>query len=342
MTVNSIANLLTKKTSVHVDTSGESKKVLDIPLDLIEFDSEQPRQDILEEEVNDIVRTLLPEGSKINQPITTWPKNSNGKYLIKFGEKRTRASIAAGKKTIPVIIDDRYNFNDTSHKAINYAEQYVENNARGGLTALDDCVALCKLKEMLGSLKDVVKLVGAKSQGTISDKIKVAEIKNNPKYKFLLDLYNDDDNFKFKDLTNIRKILDVFAKNPDHFDVIKERIITAVSSGALNRQWVEALSSIDFDVEDVSVVKTDVLKSTEPNAPKPIATTNHIDNTGYKVRSVKKAKIMGKVSLGRKKQKCQLLLDRIDDEEGYVWVLLDGTEEPVRASLSKITLTEFL
>ena len=62
--------------------------------------------------------------------------------------------------------------------------------------------------------------------------------------------------------------------------------------------------------------------------------------SGYKVRPLKKAKIMGLVSVDRKRQKCQLLLDRIDDEEGYIWVLVDGEEEPIRVSLSKLTLTE--
>ena len=190
-TVNAIASLLNKPTAESIVDSvpekDKSKKIIDVPLELIEFDLEQPRQDISEEEIYDIVRTLRPEGSKINQPITTWPKNADGKYLLKFGEKRTRASKLAGRKTIPVIIDDRFDFNDSEHRAINYAEQYVENNARGGLTRLDDCVALSKLKEMFGNLKDVGKFVGAKSLGTISDKIKVSEIKSNPNYKFLLD-----------------------------------------------------------------------------------------------------------------------------------------------------------
>lgn len=332
--VNTIANLLKSPGNNVVSSLSDGKeRVLEVSLDLIEFDKSQPRQDINEDEVLDIVRTLQVKGSKINQPITTWPKNENGKYLIKFGEKRTRASIIAGRKTIPVIVDERYDFNDERHRAINYAEQYVENNARGGLTKLDDCVALSNLKKMFGNLKDVAEFVGAKSQGTLSDKIKVSEIKTNPNYEFLLNFFNDDD-LKFKDLTNLKKIIDTFERNPGHFEDIKKRIITSVKNKVFNRQWVEMLSVVDFDNE-----------LSEKTEIKPIVKKSDLkvenDESGYKVRPLKKAKIMGKVSIDRKKQKCQLLLERIDDEDGYIWVILEGTEDPIRVSLSKLTLTEF-
>ncbi len=334
--VSSIANLL-KKPSLNTLASqpeGVSDKVLEISLDLIEFDPGQPRQDIIEDEVYDIVRTLRPEGSKINQPITTWPINDDGKYVIKFGEKRTRASRLAGRKTIPVIVDERYDYNDEKHRAINFAEQYVENSARGGLTRLDDCVALLKLKEMFGNLKDVAKFTGAKSQGTISDKIKVSEIKTNPNYEFLLDFYNDE-SLKFKDLTNLKKIIDTFRKNPNHFDVIKQKIITSVEEGVFNRQWIEMLSVVDFDNDSTE----EVVAKSKSKAKKKVVKADP-ELSGYKVRPVKKAKIMGLVTIDRKKQKCQLLLDRIDNEEGYIWVILEGAEEAIRASLSKLTLTE--
>ena len=257
--IGSIANLLSKSgvkgsPKSEVENENESEitgKILERPLELIEFDNDKPRQDIIEDEVYDIVRTLRAEGSKINQPITTWSKNSDGKYVIKFGEKRTRASRIAERKTIPVIIDQRYDYGNDRHRAINFAEQYVENNARGGLTRLDDCVALLKLKELFGNLKDVAKFVGAKSQGTISDKIKVSEIKTNPVYQFLPDFYNDD-NLKFKDLTNLKKIIETFRKKPSHFDEIKKRIITSVEEGVFNRQWIEMLSAVDFDNESLA------------------------------------------------------------------------------------------
>lgn len=334
--VKSIASLLKQSSPQPKVANHEnvSDKILEISLDLIEFDAEQPRQDIIEDEVYDIVRTLRPEGSKINQPITTWPINDNGKYVIKFGEKRTRASKLAGRKTIPVIVDERFDYNNEKHRAINFAEQYVENSARGGLTRLDDCVALLKLKKMFGNLKDVAHFTGAKSQGTISDKIKVSEIKTNPDYLFLLDFYNDE-SLKFKDLTNLKKIIDTFRKNPNHFEVIKQKIITSVEEGVFNRQWIEMLSAVDFDNETTEGVAS---KSKAKVKKKPVNVDSEV--SGYKVRPVKKAKIMGLVTIDRKRHKCQLLLDRIDNEEGYIWVVLEGAEEAIRASLSKLTLTE--
>lgn len=336
--VNSIANLLN---SSNLNKSVESNKVSlstnaiqDIPLDLIEFDESQPRQEFLDEEIEDIARTLIPVGSKINQPITTWPINDDGKYIIKFGEKRTRASRLANRETIPVIIDYRLDYNNETHRAINFAEQFVENKARSDLTGLDECVALAKLKNMFGNLKDVSNYIGAKSLGTISDKIKVSEIKTKPEYKFLLDLYNDT-NLKFKDLTNLKKLIDVLRKNPNNFEDIKRNVIISVENGSFNRQWIETFSLVDFD--NKATVETTVKNKAVKSKSKAIEDTSEL---GYQVRPPKKAKLMGSVTIDRKRRLCQLLLDRIDNEGGFVWVILEGETEPIRVNLSKLTLTE--
>ncbi|MET1256934.1 ParB/RepB/Spo0J family partition protein [Aliikangiella maris] len=347
MSIGAIQDLL-KKSNLNQNLSAkedESKNLDDIihhiELELIEFDKEQPRQELVEDEIYDIVRTLRAPGSKINQPITVWPKNKEGKYLLKYGEKRTRASLIAERKTIPAVIDSRYDYDNEEHRAINFAEQYIENNARGGLQPLDDCVALAKLKTMFGNLKDVMMYVGAKSQGTISDKIKVSEIKTNPRYDFLKDFYYDEE-LKLKDLTIFRNLIKVIEKNEEHYEQIKTKVITAVEKKALNRTWVEGLLAYDFDKNEAPYELGSDSKKEKKIKEKNSKPADDLPKS-YKVRPVKKAKVLGRVSIdGRKKVNCQLLLDRIDNEEGYVWVLEEGADEPTRVNLSKLSLTEIL
>lgn len=315
--VSNIANLL-KGAEKH--NIGNSERIHEIELDLIEFDPEQPRQDIKNEEIEVIANTLKPKGSIINQPITVWKKNKLGKYVVKFGEKRTRASILAGRKTIRAIIDERYDFDNQEHRIINFAEQYVENFARGDLTPLDDCLALKKLKKQLGTLKEVQAALGIKSLGTISDKIKVASICDDEKLMFLLDFYRNDD-LKFKDLTMLKGIIDIFSKNPLYYEKIKLRIIDAAKKGLVNRKWVEKLSRFNWD--EPEVVKEQ--KEEELN---------------YKIRPIKKIKVFGTVLLSGNRVSCELLVDRVDVEDGYTWVKVDGEDEPTRVKLSDLFLTK--
>lgn len=316
--VSSIASLLNKSKEVSL---GSGNEVYELPLDLIEFDLEQPRQELSNEEIGVIVRSLEPEGSIINQPITVWQKNSLGKYVIKFGEKRVRASIIAKRKTIRAIIDNRFDYDNDEHRAINFAEQYIENESRGGLTPLDDCVALKKLKSQLGSLKKVKERIGAKSIGTISDKISVAVIKSDHQFSFLLDLYMND-SLKFKDLTMIKGILDVLKKNPDFYEEIKVRVVNAANKGVVNRKWVEKLLLVDWS--NLNVDPKD-----EPE-----------DNKEYIFRPIKKVKLNGLVLFKGEKIKCEILLDRVDKSEGYIWVNIESECDPVRVNLSDLSLTE--
>lgn len=313
-----------------------SGKVFDIPLDEIEFDPEQPRQEIIEEEVVDIVATLRAPGSKINQPVTVWPKNADGLYILKFGEKRTRASRLANRETIPAIIDDRYEWDNEEHRAINFAEQYIENQRRGGLTPLDDCLALAKLKKTLGSLEKVKLFTGEKSLGTISDKIKVAEIASNERYKFLHDFYLSK---QLTDLTILNGLIKVLKKRSEHFDSIKLRIENAVGEGVLNRKWIAALNTYNFSDEgELSTSsQNETMKRVSTNTSKG---PKNKEDLPYIARPAKKAKLFATHTVGRKRVRCELLLDRADKEEGYVWIISEGNDEPERVSLSKVTLTE--
>lgn len=92
---------VTGKVTVPVNTISE------IPLSEIEANPFQPREDFNEDQLDKLVESIKIHG--IIQPVSV-RKIGYGKYQLISGERRTRASIRAGLKTIPafvIVSDDR-------------------------------------------------------------------------------------------------------------------------------------------------------------------------------------------------------------------------------------------
>ncbi len=81
---------------------------LQLPLEAIEEDPDQPRQ-IFDDAFIDELADDLRSGIQIKSPISVRPKGENGKYRINHGANRYRASVRANKATIPAFIDDDHN-----------------------------------------------------------------------------------------------------------------------------------------------------------------------------------------------------------------------------------------
>ncbi|KVU84278.1 hypothetical protein WK76_24950 [Burkholderia ubonensis] len=76
--------------------------VLDLPLEEIEEDPDQPRRTFSQALLEAMAKTIRQRG--VGQPIIVRPKGGNGKYRIVSGARRFRASKLAGKATIPAVV----------------------------------------------------------------------------------------------------------------------------------------------------------------------------------------------------------------------------------------------
>ena len=103
-----------------------ARRVEDLPLDWLMPDPGNPRTHFDEAELAELAASIEARG--VLQPIIVGPKNGDGKHVIRMGERRYRASLAAGKKTIPAIIEPGEGGNTL-------ADQIVENDQRAGLSA---------------------------------------------------------------------------------------------------------------------------------------------------------------------------------------------------------------
>lgn len=111
--------------------------VLSIPVGEICEDKDQPRTEFDQEKLESLAGDIRIRG--VQQPISVRPAN-NGFYTIIQGARRYRASVLAGKETVPAIVQsDEILFDD-------YA-QVAENTKRANLSPIDIARFIQKRKD---------------------------------------------------------------------------------------------------------------------------------------------------------------------------------------------------
>lgn len=125
---------------------------LDIPLDLIDIDPNQPRKAFDTASLTELSQTIKEVG--VQTPITV-SKQDNDRYILRVGERRFRASGIAGKDTIPAVIKD-----------IKADEllliQWIENDQRDSLNVFEKAETLLRLKDEYETWPVVQKKTGMK------------------------------------------------------------------------------------------------------------------------------------------------------------------------------------
>jgi ParB family chromosome partitioning protein len=111
-----------------------SKTALEIPLDRIERDPAQPREEFDEEALRRLSDSIRSRG--VLQPIRVRWDEGQGRYVIICGERRWRASQMAGVLTIPCVVADR-----PAEPGELLAIQLVENALREDLKPVEQARA---------------------------------------------------------------------------------------------------------------------------------------------------------------------------------------------------------
>jgi len=116
--------------STSINVSG---KPLDIPLGDIDPDPDQPRVDFDDGSLQELATNI--KDTKVNTPISVRPHPTDpDRWMINLGERRWRASVIAGKQTIPAFIDE--NLSDY--------DQMSENDRRTGLSSMERALFIQK------------------------------------------------------------------------------------------------------------------------------------------------------------------------------------------------------
>ncbi len=141
------------------------EKVYQIPLEQIIPNRFQPRLTFDEAALNELAQSIKEHG--IIQPIIVRPIGD--KYEIIAGERRYKASILAGKDTIPAIITD-LNDKDSAEIAL------IENVQRKNLTPIEEAVSYKKILDMGYLTQEQLALKLGRSQSSIANKMRLLHL----------------------------------------------------------------------------------------------------------------------------------------------------------------------
>ena len=144
---------------------GKVSRLVEIPLEKIVRDEEQPRKDFSEEALEALASSIKANG--VLQPIVVTKEGD--KYKIVAGERRYRAAGRAGLKTIPAIV--------RTLDAQNRLElSIIENAQREDLNAIELATAYAKLKAQFNlSAKDIAERLG-KSEPTVVNTMRLLNL----------------------------------------------------------------------------------------------------------------------------------------------------------------------
>lgn len=146
--------------------TGDQTTYVEIPVDGIRPNPEQPRSRFDEESLQELADSITEVG--VLQPVVVSRDEDGNHYLI-AGERRWRAARRAGLETIPAVV--RGSTGQTT-----LAEALVENLQRQDLTPLEEAHAYRQLLENTGMSQDeVAKRVG-KSRPAVSNTLRLLQL----------------------------------------------------------------------------------------------------------------------------------------------------------------------
>jgi ParB family chromosome partitioning protein len=142
------------------------KKPAEIPVNLIKVNTQQPRNNFVQEQLVELRDSIKEFG--ILQPLII-KKDSDGEYMLIAGERRLRAAKMAGLDKVPAIIR-----NATDEEAGMIA--LVENIQRENLGYIEEAKAYKNLMERYNINQIELADRLGKNQSTISNKIRILNL----------------------------------------------------------------------------------------------------------------------------------------------------------------------
>ena len=148
---------ITKKNAAAAVTL-EPGVVAQLPLAAVDFDPDQPRKDIDAAYIAELAADIKQRG--VMQPITVRANpDAPGRYIIKYGECRYRASSKARTKTIPALLDTEAARDEPLARLL---DQVKENHIRRDLNPMEWAGVLRRMRQHgVKSIADVEKTLKA-------------------------------------------------------------------------------------------------------------------------------------------------------------------------------------
>ena len=290
----------------NIDGNGQP---LELDVGLIDEDPNQPRVDFDVEELKDLANSIKERGVKSAISVRTNPSQS-GRYIINHGARRLRASIIAGKDTIPANIDDDYSF----------ADQIVENVQRADLTPQELAKAVEKL-EKDGLKKGEIATRLGKSNAWVSQYSRLNKLPAVIAEAF--------ESGKISDVTVANELAKIYENHPDD---VQEVINNEQEIGRSDIKNLKSFLNSEVTEESNNEAQVDDKKYTiaDQDQPPKLADEKAIDPTKLKNPKLKGTYQGQLVTLNTKKR---------PSDTNLIWVKFDESGFDEEAEIDKIKLT---
>jgi ParB family transcriptional regulator, chromosome partitioning protein len=145
----------------------DDRGVLEIPLDRIERNPDQPRAAFDETQLGELAASIAVHG--VLQPIIVRELVDGGYQLI-AGERRARAARLAGLETVPAVVRDTHGEESSLELAL------IENLQREDLNAIETALAYRELIDRFGMTHEAVARQVGKSRVAVSNALRLLDL----------------------------------------------------------------------------------------------------------------------------------------------------------------------
>ena len=178
------------------------KELLDLALNLIDEDPDQPRREdnpgFSEEKLNELAKSIARRGVKTPISVHDNPENP-GRFIINHGARRFRASKLAGKTTVPAHVDNDYTRTD----------QLTENLLREGNTPLEIATAIGEFIKRGMKKKEIAECIG-KTAGYVTQYSSLLKLPHSIAKAFAIN--------RLTDVTIIYELVQLHHHHPEEVD----------------------------------------------------------------------------------------------------------------------------
>lgn len=219
-------------------TSTEASQGLqELAVDLLQRGQYQPRREMNQEALQELADSITEQG--IMQPLVV-REISADRYEIIAGERRWRAAQLAGLDTVPAIVRE---LNDEAAIAL----ALIENIQREDLNAMEQAIALDRLKREFSLTQEQVAKAVGKSRAAVANLLRLMSL--NPDVQQLLDAGSIDFGHAKLLLALEGDQQSIIAREVSQRELTvreTESLIANIKSGQLQRKPAEATVSADI------------------------------------------------------------------------------------------------
>lgn len=210
-------------------------RVVDLDLNDVLPNRFQPRIKFSEDSIIELSESIKEHG--VIQPIVVRPIGD--KYEIIAGERRYKASVLAGKETIPAIITD-LNDKDSAEVAL------IENVQRKDLTAIEEAISYKKILDMGYLTQEQLAVKLGKSQSTVANKIRLLNLCDEVQEALMEDKISERHARSMLKLTTAEKQRLMLDK------IIKERLTVRKTDEEIDKMNTYITNPVDAPEQPVS------------------------------------------------------------------------------------------